>query len=322
MLQKPYRLAFPILLLAFVGVACACGADEGISNVFELNMRPNEGISNAFDMSMRPDEGISGPFELNTLQCEYTGLFNNEVTETPPGQGPMFAGLLPVMSQPIADLFYVIGYETWRDYDIEYLEEVLDHTREMPGDGLPDRFQMALVEYALCHPTSPYHDEALAGFLTNRATFISDIEDLQASFPDLASLLPLADLFGGMMGTSEVMHTTIDAIIRMLTDGSTGLPRLGEYVVFGTGPKTTNEPFSAEGDFDGDGASNVTEYDEVVAAGGDVDVFVQAVTDPDNFWPGNPDLPVAGVIGLALLGAGVALGGVRLLTRNGYGKHS
>jgi hypothetical protein len=254
---------------------------------------------------------------VRDLPCEYTGLFNNELTEEPPGQGPMFAGLLPTMSQLISDLFYVIGYETWRDYDIEYLEEALNHTRERPGDGLPDRFQMALVEYSLCHPTSPHHEEAMAGFVANRAAFVSDIEDLQGSFPDLAQLLPLADLFAGMMGTSEVMHTTIDAIIRMLTDGSTGLPRLEEYVVFGTGEKAPNEPFSAQGDFDGDGISNVAEYDEVMDAGGDLSVFLEAATDTSPFWPGNPGLPVAGVAALALLTGTLAFGSTALFRRPG-----
>jgi hypothetical protein len=288
-----------------LGTWSTAGLDQG-TYTLRLIVRDNSYNAVIFDMQVF----------VRDLECEYMGLFNNELTEEPPGQGPMFAGLLPTMSQPISDLFYVIGYETWRDYDIEYLEEALNHTRERPGDGLPDRFQMALVEYSLCHPTSPHHEEAMAGFLANRAAFVSDIEDLQGSFPDLAQLLPLADLFAGMMGTSEVMHTTIDAIIRMLTDGSTGLPRLEEYVVFGTGEKAPNEPFSAEGDFDGDGISNITEYDDVMAAGGDVSVFLEAATDPSPFWPGNPALPVGSITAvLALLFGAALLGSCALLRR-------
>ena len=289
-----------------LGTWSTAGLDQG-TYTLRLIVRDNAYNTVIFDMQVF----------VRDLPCEYTGLFNNDPSDTPPGQGPMFAWLLPTMSQPISDLFYVIGYETWRDYDIEYLDEALDHMRERPGDGLPDRFQMALVEYALCHPTSRYHEEALAGFLANRAAFVSDIEDLQGSFPNVAQLLPMADLFAGMMGTSEAMHTTIDAIIRLLTDGSTGLPRLAEYVVFGYQEKTITEPFSAQGDFDGDGVSNVTEYNDVMSTGGDIGVFIEAATDPSPFWPGNPDVPVAGAAALALLAATLAFGSAVLLRTRG-----
>jgi hypothetical protein len=43
----------------------------------------------------------------------------------------------------------------------------------------------------------------------------------------------------------------------------------------------STEPYSAEGDFDGDGISNAVEYQNVLAAGGTIDDFALAATDPD-----------------------------------------
>ena len=71
--------------------------------------------------------------------------------------------------------------------------------------------------------------------------------------------------------------------------------------------KTVNEPFSAEGDCDGDGTSNIEEYEYVVACGGDIDAFVTAASENSPFWEENPALPVAGIIGLLLLCVGIAV---------------
>jgi hypothetical protein len=60
--------------------------------------------------------------------------------------------------------------------------------------------------------------------------------------------------------------------------------RLAEgYEVFDASLKAANQPYSATGDFDGDGDSNLTEYNAIVIdGGGTVDDFVVAASDPLN----------------------------------------
>jgi hypothetical protein len=80
--------------------------------------------------------------------------------------------------------------------------------------------------------------------------------------------------------------------------------------------KGVNEPFSAEGDCDGDGTSNIEEYEYVVACGGDIESFVIAASENSPFWEENPALPVAGLIGLLLLCVGVTFVTVRFRLRS------
>ena len=157
MFQKPYPVAFLIPLLAFAVVACASGADEGISNAFELNMRPNEGISNAFDMSMRPDEGISGPFELNTEPCTYyKDLFDTE-----------WEGLKSQLS---------LGPEP---VDID-------------EDGLPEQWALRLVALILCGDSIPYaltRDQVYAAYTQNLLALEQETPAVQPYKDVLAALL-------------------------------------------------------------------------------------------------------------------------------------
>lgn len=237
--------------------------------------------------------------------CAYAGVFNDPVT----GQGPIFAGMLPLYWPDVAALLATHWMNDWETLDLEHLEAVVAATRSRPGDGLPDSFQMALVEYCLCNPNSRAHADTLAGFLHNKALFATDMSVLAAAVglgpEDLAP--QIRDLLPAMIGTSQAMKDTIHWLFLQLTGGLIGLPSYQQYVVFGVG-KTAEEPFSAEGDFDNDGIPNLDEYQAVIEAGGDMDLFVQAASDPYNLWPGNPALPATGVVALGLLLA--ALGGM------------
>ncbi|MBI1318038.1 MAG: hypothetical protein GC168_03680 [Candidatus Hydrogenedens sp.] len=78
--------------------------------------------------------------------------------------------------------------------------------------------------------------------------------------------------------------------------------------------KAIGEPFSGAGDYNGDGYSNAEVAGYVMAAGGTVDDFIAGATGEfDPFWLGNPNLPVAGMIGLGSLVSSVALSGAMLL---------
>lgn len=83
------------------------------------------------------------------------------------------------------------------------------------------------------------------------------------------------------------------------------------FEVYGAN-KTASEPFSALGDYNGDGMSNLDTYSGVVDAVGSPDsdatraLFVSAATGSSPFWPGNPGLPAAGLLGMALLTSAIA----------------
>ena len=234
--------------------------------------------------------------------CVYGGLFNDPAV----GEGPLLAAGISYLDEDVASHLAASDMADWFAWDIEYLDEVIGGTLPLPGDGLLDSYQMALVEYVLCHPEFWANQSVEADFLANKALFEADVAWLAANVdPSFARLEGVANVMAAMLGTSEDMQTTWNALFLIFSGDLVGLPSLNNYVVFGTG----GEPFSAEGDLDGDGLSNAEELAQVLAAGGDMDLFVIATTDPGNFWPGNPDLPVATAVGLGLLAGAVALAG-------------
>jgi hypothetical protein len=91
---------------------------------------------------------------------------------------------------------------------------------------------------------------------------------------------------------------------------------LPTFVIYGSS-KTAAEAFSAAGDYNNDGVSNLTVYNGVSPAGtvAQRPAFVTAVSGANNFWQGNPNLPVLGGLGLMLLAGGCALGGALRLRR-------
>ncbi len=251
-----------------------------------------------------------GAYEMQPGECLYDGLFNDPDT----GEGPAFAASASSLFPDLADLLVDLGWYYWEDFDMEHLEEVIGGEREEPGDGVPDAFQLALVENALCQYSYIWDQECIVNaFLSNKAAFAQDVQALIQVDPDLAALSEFNNLFAALLGTSTVMQNTIDALVLQRTGGVSGLPHLDEYLIFGVGcggpSKDVDEPFSAPGDFDRDGLSNLEEYNQVLAAGGDIDTFVAAASDPSPFWPGNPALPVAGLAGLGVLAAAFVVGG-------------
>jgi hypothetical protein len=79
-------------------------------------------------------------------------------------------------------------------------------------------------------------------------------------------------------------------------------------LVVSTTLKANDQPFSPGGDLDGDEETNLEEYQYVVGTLGlGTNEYISAATTPNGFWDGNPDLPVAGIAGLALLAAACVL---------------
>lgn len=137
----------------------------------------------------------------------------------------------------------------------------------------------------------------------------------------LSAMMP--DYVAASVGTSDTMRTSWDMLFQVLTGGALQMPAvppatIADYVVFKAASKAGDEPFSATGDLDGDGLTNAEEYAAVAAVYSDAAVAAEiaaiAISDPYNFWPGNPELPVGGMVGLGLLAGALVLGG-RLVIR-------
>lgn len=94
-----------------------------------------------------------------------------------------------------------------------------------------------------------------------------------------------------------------------------------ELVVYGQSAKTSAEPFSAEGDYNGDGLTNAETYALIQASGGDRFEYVRAAASENPFWDGNPALPAVGAFGMAAVAALVMGVGVWQRTRK-VGDHS
>lgn len=98
------------------------------------------------------------------------------------------------------------------------------------------------------------------------------------------------------------------------TAGAEAINKPVAFTVVGV-TKLDNEPFSAAGDYDGVGMINAEVYAYVEAAGGDAADFVAGASGSSDFWTGNPELPAAGIIGLAALVSAIAAGGAFVLRK-------
>jgi hypothetical protein len=96
------------------------------------------------------------------------------------------------------------------------------------------------------------------------------------------------------MGTEGM--TAVNWLLYIFADG---------FAAYENG-KTLTEPLSAEGDYDGDGHSNLDEYNYVVAQGGSIMDYVSAAAG-GSFGPG---MPVGSLVGLGMLLTACAAAGV------------
>ena len=240
-------------------------------------------------------------FDLGAYEfLSFNGMFNDPVT----GQGVLLLEILSDHFPELTAYFAGQNWTDWKDVDLEHLDEVIAGTRPSAGDGIPDEYQMALVEYVLSNSYLGMHDCVLHQFFANKALVVADLQWLGANVSqEFLSLAPVTDLIAAMLGLSQAMQGTINNLTLFMTGGVSGLPHFTEYHVFGVqcGAKTASEPFSADGDFDRDGISNIVEFQQVRNAGGTPNTFAVAATDPYNFWPGNPALPVTGTLALGLI---------------------
>ncbi len=81
-------------------------------------------------------------------------------------------------------------------------------------------------------------------------------------------------------------------------------------LIYGKVAKLADEPFAGAGDWDGDGLTNAEVAGGVDGAGGGMNDFIDGATGEGacgDFWPGNPGVPAAGLVGLGILSGILAL---------------
>jgi len=150
---------------------------------------------------------------------------------------------------------------------------------------------------------------------------LSDLTDAIADFQ--AASAGLVQLAAAGTGLVPPPFTMTPALATAMTDLAADIDdlvvlllavALPDFEIYGAA-KLASEPFSAAGDYNGDGLTNGETYTAVTDAGGDRDVFVSAATGTNPFWPGNPGLPVTGMLGLAALAVAAASAGAMVIRR-------
>lgn len=153
-----------------------------------------------------------------------------------------------------------IDLQGHQGYDFVGLDWVKDDANM---DGVRDRWQVGLIARVMCAPGHRLHDQARAAFLTNLFILRSEPNPMPIALP---SLLDVEEMLAALLATSADGRDYVKAAL--------GLQ--GDYVVVTEGAKTPTEPFSGSGDLDGDGTTNVVEFDNVIAMGGSLGDFLFA----------------------------------------------
>ncbi|GMU91012.1 MAG: hypothetical protein AMXMBFR4_00700 [Candidatus Hydrogenedentota bacterium] len=151
---------------------------------------------------------------------------------------------------------------------------------DLDADGLPDYFQVGLVAYVLSVETHPYSNLV-------HALYTSAIAQLQAEPNYAAQIAPYHHAAAALMITSQAMTDYWTAYFSLA----------GSYSPFVIS-KTTDEPSSAQGDIDGDGYTNLEEFETGQAAGGGIDEFMEAANDPNSNGKALPALQFGGIAAL------------------------
>ena len=231
--------------------------------------------------------------------------------------------------------------DSWVQFDLENGDEWLpwyeawvefnsgtgpDPGPEPPlGDGIPDAWEMALLAEVMCAAWNPviggwppYAEAVTITYQNNLAMWYSHISDALEGETDpeiielLEELNDLAELMAGLIGLNQEAQDGYYYLLQRFLE-TVSIPN--DFAVFTDGSKAAGEPFHGDGDCDNDGKTNLEEYQYVVTYGGDIDAFILEALYDDHFWPGNPALPAAGILGLGLLACAFALAGAAVLRR-------
>jgi hypothetical protein len=160
---------------------------------------------------------------------------------------------------------------------------------DMDGDGIPQECPLGLVKFVACDDgAGALHEATLNAFEINWWVLSAEAQASEVSeYREILAVLLLESevMQSAVLGVLSNAGISLTGDYEVVTcDASTCLPASSlkgdTYLVSPEGAKAINEPYSGEGDLDGDGVSNQTEYANVIAAGGGAEYFVVVATDP------------------------------------------
>ncbi len=169
------------------------------------------------------------------------------------------------------------------------------------GQRIPLRWGLGMVRAILCNDQQPHHEGVLADYENNLAT-LEGRGGCQESSAMEAMVSPYRHAVAALLLVSNGIQSRVRNCLGLQCN----------YPVYDINDKTADEPFSDDGDLDGDGMTNADEYDNVAAWGGSMEDFIEAVTNPSSY--GQP-MPTVRWVGLACLAALLMFAVVLILRR-------
>jgi len=156
--------------------------------------------------------------------------------------------------------------------------------------------------------------QTVLGLLSS--SIMTQITDIRAqvvavidAVPTITPLVSTADAatLNAVAADAQSIVTALDRTIALTVPG--GIP------IYGVTGKTVDEPFSAAGDYDKDGVTNLATYEAIVGCGGGISEFVAGASGFNPYFCGRAGLPVAGLFGLAALASAMTVGGAFSIRR-------
>ncbi len=135
-------------------------------------------------------------------------------------------------------------------------------TSDIDNSQIPDSWEIALFQAVLCSADAGMAEPAVCTFLANRAVLRND--------PNYSLLQNYENVMTAMLSISSEMQAQVKTL---------GLT--GSYEIATMAAKAAGEPFSAQGDPDGDGLLNLTEFQAAVAGSLGRDGYVLLALTPN-----------------------------------------
>jgi hypothetical protein len=178
----------------------------------------------------------------------------------------------------------------------DFAEMFANGSDDLNDDGLPDSAALALLEEAACNPNAPAALAVSSGtaYAANLAFFDAEV--------GAAALAPFREGIAALMLTSATTEGAVKLVLGLAvppialaadytqvtcTAGAClPLPTVrtsatGEFLDSALIPRAADEPYAGDGDLDGDTVTNVTEFNNIEAQGGELDDFVVVATSPE-----------------------------------------
>ncbi|MCX5770686.1 MAG: hypothetical protein NTZ09_10500 [Candidatus Hydrogenedentes bacterium] len=178
------------------------------------------------------------------------------------------------------------AYRTLFDSEWPLLAAALDLPDDdvvTPGEGIPERWGLAMVRTVLCNEAHPWHMPAFDAYEYN----VASIEAEPAGVA--AQIAPYRHVIAALLMVNQNKQDRLKELLGLVND----------YATVRSNAKGPEEIFSDSGDLDGDGATNLEEYLNIIAWGGSIDDFAYAASVA-TWWQGGP-MPASVFYGLMAL---------------------